>query len=109
MYFASRTTQNLKVALAVALAYLVVVAPLAWFYPVAGASFAEAYLRWAAGIPATVALWFGIEWLGTSALGLRFWSRLSSSARIALLVVVIVAIVVTAMAVHSWWLSQGAA
>jgi hypothetical protein len=109
MYVASRTAKNLKVALAVVLAYLVVVAPLAWFYPAAGVSFAEAYLRWAAGIPATVALWFSIEWLATRVLGLRFWTRLSSSARIVLLVVVIVAIVVTAMVLHNWWLVQGAA
>ena len=96
-------------ALAVVIAYLVVVAPLAWLYPAAGTSFAEAYLRWAAGIPATVAVWFSIEWLGTWALGLRFWSRLTSSARIALLVVVIVAVVVMAIALHGWWLAQGAA
>ncbi len=109
MYFAQRTIKRIKIAISVGAFYLVIVALLAQYFPAPGISFAQAYLRWLAVIPATIAAWLCGEWLVTKALELKFWSRLPSWARIALLVAVVVLIAVLALCLQGWWEVHGAA
>ncbi len=109
MYFAHRTARRIKVAITVVAVYVLVVAVLAGFFPASGTSFQEAFLRWFIGIPATLALWFALEWFGTKLLGLPFWLRLPSWVRIALLVTVLVAVVVLVVALYVWWQARSAA
>jgi hypothetical protein len=109
MDFGHRTAERVKTAIAVTAIYSVVVALLAQFLPAPGVSFPEAFLRWFVGIPATLAVWFCAEWLCTAALSLPFWSRMPSWARIALLVLIVVAAISMAFAVSAWWRARSAA
>ena len=89
--------------------YVMLIAMLAILWPKAEAGFPEAFARWFVGIPASLVALLSIEWLGTKALGFPFWLRMPSSARIALLVVLVVALVLVMVATSVWWSGKNAA
>ncbi len=109
MVFAHKTRHRAKAVLTGLVVYSMLTAALAVMWPKQGVAFAEATSRWFVGIPATIAMWLALEWLGSKALGLPLWSRLPSWARIALLVVVVVAATLGAFAVSVWWQGKNAA
>jgi ABC-type dipeptide/oligopeptide/nickel transport system permease subunit len=109
MFFARRTIQAIKVCTIVVAAYALLVMLLAYFAPVTGATFQQAFLRWFTGIPATLLTWFVLEWLGTTLVNQPFWSRMRSWARIALMVSIIVTVTVVVVAASVWWHANSAA
>lgn len=88
--FAQRTVALLSLLLKAIAVFLLAVALLAFVFPSNSASFAQAYLEWAAKLAIGIPIWFAVEFAGTKFSGLLFFARLSSPARVA---------VVTAIAV----------
>ena len=103
-YFGHRTHQRLKVIGIVAAAYISIVGVLAWLLPEKNATYSGAFLRWFITIPLFFMAWIVLEWVGTKLLGLAFWQRMPSIARVILLVVsiiiVILAVIVTVQMVQ---------
>ena len=97
MFFASRTSQRVKVASLVLLAFVVVAAVLAALFPQNGGAFWESFRWWLVGIPIGLAAWLGLEWCGTTMLSFAFWQKMPSAVRVLLLVAIIALFIIVAM------------
>jgi phosphoglycerol transferase MdoB-like AlkP superfamily enzyme len=89
MFFAHRTRQRILIALAACIAYALLVAAAAAIFPRDGKSFASSFGWWLLAIPVGLVAYAALELIGTWSLGLSFWQRMPSWARVLLLVVVI--------------------
>ena len=97
MFFAHRTKQRLRIALAACAVYALVAAAVAVLFPRDGLGFVASFGWWLCAIPIGLAVYVAVEFFGTWSLGLPFWQRMSSSSRILLLVIVISCIAVGAV------------
>jgi hypothetical protein len=89
VFLAHRTRQRLRVVLASCTTYALVVAVVAVLFPCEGKSFASSFGWWLVAIPAGLAVYAALELFGTFGLGLPFWPRMPSWARVLLLVLLI--------------------
>lgn len=94
MFFAKRTMQRIRIALAVCLAYAVLITIVATELPREGKSFVSSFIWWFSAIPICCVAYVALEASGTWSLGLSFWQRMSSYTRILLLVTIITVITV---------------
>lgn len=94
MFFAHRTRQRFRVALVAWVVYAAIVATAAALYPREGKSFASSFVWWLAAIPVALVAYAALELFGTWSLGLPFWRRMPSWARVILLVAIICLVVV---------------
>jgi len=94
MFFSQRTRQRTKVIGISVASYVFVIGVLAAFSPNHSASYTETFFKWFFAVPVFLLTWFVLEWVGTTLLSLPFWQKMSSIARITLLVLCVVAVVV---------------
>jgi hypothetical protein len=92
MFFAHRTRQRMKLVGFAVAAYVAIVAAIAALNPQYGVSFFDALLRWFVIVPVLIGGSFALEFAGTRFLDWSFLRELSSAARIALVVLVTVAL-----------------
>ena len=97
MFFASRTHQRVKVASLVLLALVAIAAVLSLFFPHNGGTFWQSFRWWVVGIPIGLVAWLGLEWCGTTVLGLAFWQKMPSLIRVLLLVASIVIVIIAVL------------
>jgi hypothetical protein len=100
VFFAHRTKQRLRIALAACVVYALVTAAVAVVFPREGLGFVASFCWWLCAIPVCFAVYVVVEAFGTWSLGLLFWQRMPSSARVLLLVVLIGCIAVAAVFVN---------
>lgn len=89
MFFAYRTRQRIRIGLAICAAYVLLASAAAAIFPRDGESFASSFAWWLLAIPAGLVAYAALETFGGWGLGLPFWSRMPSWARVLLLVAVI--------------------
>lgn len=89
MFFAHRTKQRIRIAIAACIAYALLVAATAAIFPRDGKTFASSFGWWLLAIPVGLGAYAALELFGTRGLGLSFWQRMPSWARVFLLVAVI--------------------
>ena len=63
----------------------------------------DSFLKWMVTIPLLLLAWAFLEWSGEKFLGFEFWKRMSSVARVLLLVALIVLIVVVWVVGANWF------
>jgi hypothetical protein len=90
MFLASRTHRWVRGSSLVLLALVGVAAMLGLLFPQNGGTFWESLRWWIVGIPIGLVAWLGLEWCGTTVLGLWFWQKMPSAVRVLLLVAIIV-------------------
>lgn len=101
MFFAHRTKQRLRIALALCAVYALVASVLAAAFPREGHGFAASVGWWLCAMPIGLAAYAGIELFGTWSLERPFWQRMPSAARVLLL-----AALVSCVAVGAVFVSQ---
>jgi hypothetical protein len=89
MLLPRQTRNRLRVALGTCLAYAVIAGAIAAAWPHENKGFASSFVWWLLAIPGGLIAYVGLELFGTWSLGLPFWQRMSSWARVLLLVVLI--------------------
>jgi len=89
VFFAYRTKQRLRIALAVCGAYVALAAAVAVLLPHEGLEFLASFGWWLCAIPAGLVAYIAAELFGTWSLELPFWQRIPSWARVLLLVALI--------------------
>lgn len=89
MFFAHRTKHRLRVALVGCAAYVMLAAGIAAVSPHDGSGFLASFGWWLCAIPVGLVAYVALELFGTWSLGLLFWQRMPSWARVLLLVAVI--------------------
>ena len=89
MFFAYKTKQRLRIALAVCGAYVALAAAVAVFLPHDELEFLASFGWWLSAIPVGIFAYIAAEIFGTWSLGLPFWQRIPSWARVLLLVALI--------------------
>ena len=97
MFFAQRTVQRARtICFAVAgyVAFVAIVAGVAVLFRSPAPSYGQAFLALLVGLPVVLLIWCMLEISGTKFLSMPFWQKISSTARISLLVLVIVTFVV---------------
>jgi hypothetical protein len=109
MPFAQRKKLIVKIALLGILVYALIVLGLTLYSPAPDLPFSVAYGRWLLGIPATLAVWFTIEYIGTWSMDRPFWNNMPSWGRIVLLVLLIAIIAAAAVGLTQLWPAQSAA
>lgn len=97
MFLAHRTKQRLRFALLGCVAYALAVAIVSAVLPREGQGFAHTFGWGLVAIPTGLALYAACEMFGTWGLGLPFWQRMPSWARVSLLVLLIGVGVVAAL------------
>ena len=99
MFFAHRTKQRLRVALAVGVSYALMVGIVAAAFPRVGKNFVSSFGWWMLVIPTGLVAYATIELFGTWGLGLHFWQRMPTWVRVPFLVVTVcLCVVVVAFA-----------
>lgn len=98
MFFAHRTKQRLRAALVLCIVFALLVAAVAGLFPREGKNFPSSFVWWLVAIPVSMVACAALELLGTWGLGLPFWRRVPSWARITLLVALISLTVVVVVA-----------
>jgi membrane protease YdiL (CAAX protease family) len=88
MFVTYRTKKHMRIVLFICLVYAVLTAAAAAIFPREGKNFASSYAWWLLAIPVILVVYAALEGLGTWFLGLSFWNRIPSWARILLLVLV---------------------
>ena len=101
MFLAHRTRQRLRIALAACAAYALLTAAVAAMFPREGLGFLASFGWWLCAIPIGLIAYVAVELFGTWSLGLPFWQRMPSSARVLLLVALI-----SSIAVGAFFVSQ---
>jgi hypothetical protein len=89
VFFAYRTKQRFRVALAICVVYALLVAMVAAVFPYEGRSFASLFGWLLLAIPVGLVGYAALEFFGTWGLGLPFWQRMSNWVRVLLLVALI--------------------
>jgi hypothetical protein len=89
VFFAHRMKQRFRIALAVGVAYALMVTTVAAVFPREGKSFVSSFGWWLLAIPVGLVVYAAVELSGTWSLGLPFWQRMPSWARVLLLVAII--------------------
>jgi hypothetical protein len=93
---AHRTKQRLRISVVACAAYALLAAAVAAVFPREGLGFLPSFGWWLCAIPIGLIAYVALELLGTWSLGLPFWQRMPSSARVLLLVALIISIAVGA-------------
>jgi hypothetical protein len=89
MFFARRTRQRIRIAAIACIAYAVLVAVAAAIYPRDERIFASSFGWWLVAFPVVLFAYAAIELICTWGLCQSFWQRLSTWARVLLLVALI--------------------
>jgi hypothetical protein len=89
VFFAHRTKKRFRVALAVCVAYALLVATVAAVFPREGESFASSFGWWLLAVPVGLGIYATLELFGTWSLSRPFWQRMPSWARVLFLVALI--------------------
>lgn len=96
MLLAHRTKQRLRIAVVACAAYALLAAAVAAVFPREGHGFLSSFGWWLCAIPMGLIAYIALELFGTRSLGLPFWQRMPSWARVLLLVALIGGIAVSA-------------
>lgn len=107
MFFAHRTKQRLRIALAACAVYALIAAVLAAVFPREGHGFAASLGWWLCAIPIGLAAYAAIELFGTWSLERPFWQRMPSAARVLLLVALVSCVAVGAVFVRQFISNDG--
>jgi len=91
---AHRTRSRLRIVVGICAAYILLAGAIAAVVANDGLAFWASFGWWLGAIPIGLAAYLAVEALGTWGLGLAFWQRMPSWARILLLVALICAIAV---------------
>jgi len=86
---ANRTKQRLRIAVVACTAYALLAAAVAAVFPREGLGFFPSFAWWLCAIPIGLIAYVALELFGTWSLGLTFWQRMPSWARVLLLVALI--------------------
>jgi xanthine/uracil permease len=98
---AHRTKQRLRIAVVACAAYALLAAAVAAVFPREELGFLPSFGWWLCAIPIGLIAYVALELFGTLSLGLPFWQRMPSSARVLLLVALI-----SSIAVGAFFISQ---
>lgn len=103
MFISYRTKQRFRIALAVCLAYALLVAILAALFPTEGRSFSSSFWRWSIAVPVYFCIYVFLELFGAWFLDHSYFHRMSSWVRILFLVLLIVLIVVVVVFIRQYF------
>ena len=97
VFFSHRTNRRLRMAFAACAAYALFAAAVAGVFPREGLGFLASFGWWLCAVPIGLAVYVALELLGTWSLGLPFWQRMPSWARVLLLVALVSCLAVGAI------------
>ena len=107
MLLAHRTKQRLRIAVLASAAYALLAAAVAAVFPREGRGFLQSFGWWLFAIPIGLIAYVALEFFGTWSLGLPFWQRMPSWARVLLLAALISGIAVGAVFISQFFGHHG--